>query len=95
MSMVAVIALDPFVTILPDGDCVSAVRGDRVMVPKDRAEKLVARGFARWPEQVHAPETKSTPPKTAEPGSSGPAAPAAKAKRTRTAKGPAATTGRD
>jgi hypothetical protein len=59
--MVLVEALDPFVVILPD-DMVSAVRGDRVMVPKRHADKLVQHKMAKFVASKAAPENKVTGP---------------------------------
>lgn len=59
--MVLVQALDPFVVILPD-DMVSAVRGDKVMVPKRHADQLVAAKMAKLVTSKAAPENKAEGP---------------------------------
>lgn len=61
MALVLVEATDPFVTILPDG-MHSAVRGERVALPKHRADELIARGLAKLVESRRAPEDKSEGP---------------------------------
>lgn len=55
--MVEVEALDPFVTFVGD-DCISAIKGDRVRVPSDRAKKLIDAGLAKSVEPEAAPRNK-------------------------------------
>lgn len=57
--MVTVEATALFVTILPN-EVVSATPGDRISLPKARADALVAAGYARHVEPVAAPETKDS-----------------------------------
>lgn len=57
--LVQVEALDAFVTILPDGDMVSAIRGEKVLLPKAVADKLVRGNLARPVAVKEAPENKA------------------------------------
>lgn len=58
MMLVLVEALEPFVTLLPDGEMVTAIRGQRVMLPKQRADDLVNARLVTYATKG-APENKA------------------------------------
>lgn len=78
--LVLVKATDAFVTILPSGDMVSAIRNETVSVPKAVADKLVAGGLATLVSPPKAPEDKTAGPA---PENKTAAKPAAKARQPR------------
>lgn len=61
--LVTVEALEAFVTILPDRDMVSAIRGEKVRLPAAVADKLVKAGLVvKDPAPKGAPENKADGP---------------------------------